>query len=80
MTACNPPKLLEYNADTPTSLLEAAVIQWYWLESEHPQADQFNSLWEAVVARWTALKAAHVLGSGHALHGLFRAGSLAKTT
>jgi len=27
----NPPKLLEYNADTPTSLLEAAVVQWYWL-------------------------------------------------
>ena len=25
------PKLLEYNADTPTSLLEAAVIQWTWL-------------------------------------------------
>lgn len=24
----HPPKLLEYNADTPTSLLEAAVIQW----------------------------------------------------
>ena len=23
----NPPKMLEYNADTPTSLLEAAVIQ-----------------------------------------------------
>jgi len=58
----NPPKMLEYNADTPTSLLEAAVIQWYWLESEHPKADQFNSLWEAVVARWTALKAARFLG------------------
>ena len=27
-----PPKLLEYNADTPTSLLEAAVVQWYWIE------------------------------------------------
>ena len=27
----HPPKLLEYNADTPTSLLEAAVIQWNWL-------------------------------------------------
>ena len=27
-----PPKLLEYNADTPTSLVEAAVIQWQWLE------------------------------------------------
>ena len=26
------PKLLEYNADTPTSLLEAAVIQWNWLK------------------------------------------------
>jgi len=24
------PKLLEYNADTPTALLEAAVIQWDW--------------------------------------------------
>src|SRR5689334_22582538 len=26
----HPPKLLEYNADTPTSLLEAGVIQWFW--------------------------------------------------
>ena len=25
------PKLLEYNADTPTSLVEAAIAQWYWL-------------------------------------------------
>ncbi len=58
-----PPKLLEYNADTPTSLLEAAVVQWYWLESEHPKTDQFNSLWEALVARWAALKAAGILGS-----------------
>ena len=31
-----PPKLLEYNADTPTSLLEAAVIQWSWLEDLSP--------------------------------------------
>ena len=56
--------MLEYNADTPTSLLEAAVIQWYWLQSERPDADQFNSLWEAVVARWTTLKAARFLGDG----------------
>ena len=27
-----PPKLLEYNADTPTALYEAAVVQWRWLE------------------------------------------------
>ena len=48
----SPPKLLEYNADTPTSLLEAAVAQWYWLEEKFPKADQFNSLHERLVDRW----------------------------
>ena len=33
-----PAKLLEYNADTPTSLLEAAVVQWYWLGHRTGQA------------------------------------------
>lgn len=46
------PKLLEYNADTPTSLLEAAVIQWDWLLDRHPECDQLNSLHEALIARW----------------------------
>ena len=46
------PKLLEYNADTPTSLLEAAVIQWYWLQDVYPHADQFNSLHERLIAKW----------------------------
>ncbi|HEY1742282.1 MAG TPA: glutathionylspermidine synthase family protein [Granulicella sp.] len=46
------PKLLEYNADTPTSLLEAAVIQWYWLQDVYPHADQFNSLHEKLIAKW----------------------------
>ena len=56
-----PPKLLEYNADTPTSLFEAAVLQWRWLEAliamgELPTgADQFNSLHEKLIARWAAL-------------------------
>ena len=27
-----PPKLLEYNADTPTALVEASVAQWHWLQ------------------------------------------------
>ncbi len=27
-----PVKLLEYNADTPTSLYESAYFQWLWLE------------------------------------------------
>jgi len=48
----SPPKLLEYNADTPTSLLEAAVIQWYWLQDVFPAADQFNSLHEKLIAKW----------------------------
>jgi glutathionylspermidine synthase len=46
------PKLLEYNADTPTSLLEAAVVQWHWLEDTASHLDQLNSLHEALVERW----------------------------
>jgi len=60
------PKLLEYNADTPTSLLEAAVVQWHWLEEvgsslprEHhflpigdKAPDQFNSIHERLIAKW----------------------------
>ena len=48
-------KLLEYNADTPTSLVEAAVAQWYWLEDRFPEADQFNSIHEHLVAKWKDL-------------------------
>ncbi len=51
----SPPKLLEYNADTPTSLLESAVCQWYWMEDVYPQYDQFNSLHERLVERWKDL-------------------------
>src|ERR1051325_6136334 len=32
----HPPKLLEYNADTPPSLLEAALGQWCWLQQVYP--------------------------------------------
>ena len=44
----NPPKLYEYNADTPTSLYETSIFQWVWLEPAMerglvPKAcDQFN--------------------------------------
>ena len=47
-----PPKLLEYNADTPTALIETAVAQWYWLEETHPGQDQFNSIHERLIAAW----------------------------
>jgi glutathionylspermidine synthase len=50
------PKLLEYNADTPTSLLEAAVIQWQWLEDAFPENDQLNSIHEALVDRWRIVR------------------------
>jgi glutathionylspermidine synthase len=51
----NPPKMLEYNADTPTSLLESAVCQWFWMRDKFPAADQFNSIHERLVDRWRQL-------------------------
>jgi len=56
-----PAKLLEYNADTPTSIFEAAVFQWTWLEQcieRHllpAGADQFNSLHERLIDAWKGL-------------------------
>jgi glutathionylspermidine synthase len=50
--ASGPPKMLEYNADTPTSLIEASVAQWYWLQEVKPGTDQFNSLHEKLIVRW----------------------------
>lgn len=63
-----PAKLLEYNADTPTSIFEAAVFQWTWLEQATARhiipagADQYNSIHERLIERW------RVLGAGRALH------------
>lgn len=45
----NVPKLLEFNADTPTSLFEAAIVQWNWKESVFQSNDQFNSIHENLV-------------------------------
>ncbi len=60
----NPPKLLEYNADTPTALVEAAVAQWYWLEEISKQSDQFNSIHEHLIAAWKQYKP-NVTGKVH---------------
>jgi len=63
-----PAKLLEYNADTPTSIFEAAVFQWTWLEQAierkitAPSADQFNSVHERLIDGWKKL------GLGRHLH------------
>jgi glutathionylspermidine synthase len=59
--AAGPAKLLEYNADTPTSLFESAVVQWQWLRdlvqrgALPSDSDQFNSLHEKLIARWRAV-------------------------
>jgi glutathionylspermidine synthase len=53
-----PAKLLEYNADTPTSIFEAAVFQWTWLEQAIERAiipktaDQYNSIHERLIEAW----------------------------
>lgn len=47
-----PPKLFEFNCDTPTSLVEAAVIQWDWKEAVFPVLDQYNGLHDALIAKW----------------------------
>lgn len=50
-----PPKMLEYNADTPTALLEAAVAQWDWLKELDDRGDQFNSIHEKLIDAWRAV-------------------------
>ena len=50
-----PPKLFEFNCDTPTSMLETAIVQWEWKEAVYPRLDQLNSLHEQLLARWQAL-------------------------
>ena len=56
-----PAKLLEYNADTPTSIYESGAYQWVWLEELIAKGalpagtDQFNSLHEKLEARFRTL-------------------------
>jgi glutathionylspermidine synthase len=48
-------KLLEYNADTPTALVETAV-QWHWVQDVYGAGgDQWNMVHEALVNRWKEL-------------------------
>ncbi len=57
-----PAKFYEYNADTPTSLYEAAIFQWVWLEQAMEQgivpqgSDQFNFIHEQLVEVFEGLK------------------------
>ncbi|MFH8745979.1 glutathionylspermidine synthase family protein [Streptomyces rimosus] len=67
-----PAKMLEYNADTPTSLVEAAGPQWFWMEERFPGADQWNSLHERLVEAWR--KQARLLPPGAPVHFAHSAG------
>jgi glutathionylspermidine synthase len=49
-------KMLEFNADTPTSLYEAGIVQWFWLQDFEKNSDQFNSVHEKLIAYWKYLK------------------------
>lgn len=74
------PKLLEYNADTPTALYEAAVFQWLWLEQMIErghlprQADQWNGIHEKLITAFGALglehRCLHLLHAGGAAEDL----------
>ncbi len=57
------PKLLEYNADTPTSLYEASIAQWVWLEEMFPHYDQFNSIHEKLLDAFYSVKRKMFIGS-----------------
>ncbi|WP_283138143.1 glutathionylspermidine synthase family protein [Rhizohabitans arisaemae] len=60
-----PAKLLEYNADTPTSLVESSIVQWYWLQDVYPGDDQWNSIHERLVDRWKGISGQLPTGPAH---------------
>jgi glutathionylspermidine synthase len=78
-----PAKLLEYNADTPTSIFEAAVFQWTWLEQaieRHiipKRADQFNSIHERLIDAWKKVGAGSHLHLAGTIENTEDAGTLA---
>lgn len=52
-----PVKLLEFNADTPTTLPETAVLQWLQLKANHMNEEaQMNFVYDALVENFKRLK------------------------
>lgn len=64
-----PAKMLEYNADTPTSLFESVSFQYDWLQDNiesgaiSAHADQFNSVYEGLVSLF-----GHLFKKGENIH------------
>jgi glutathionylspermidine synthase len=67
------PALLEFNADTPTSLLEASVIQWDWFkdvgdELSTGSVDQFNNIHERLLEAWKLARSQVPANNNATLH------------
>ncbi|MGL4398890.1 MAG: glutathionylspermidine synthase family protein [Luteolibacter sp.] len=68
-------KLYEYNADTPTTILEASLVQWVWLENAQKSGtlvglSQFNEIYEKMLEFWRHFKTQHSVKTVHfAYHG-----------
>ncbi|WP_019586686.1 glutathionylspermidine synthase family protein [Deinococcus apachensis] len=64
-------RLLEVNAQTPTSLIEAAVSQWHWLEDRlaagqlPPGTSQWNTIHEGLGEQWAHLARERGVTSAH---------------
>ena len=51
-----PIKLIEFNADTPTSLFETALLQWALLKhNDMDEAKQFNNVYDAIAENFKRL-------------------------
>ena len=77
---CSPPKLFEFNCDTPTSLLEAAVVQWQWKTEVFPNSGQYNDIHDLLVAKWRDLAPYLAPGPVHFAHAREASGEDAVTT
>ena len=66
-----PAKLLELNYDTPTSIYEASVFQWVWIEEMiasgtiPERSDQYNSIEETLLKTFFSMKDIGVEGDFH---------------
>lgn len=73
----SPAKMLEFNADTPTSLYESAVFQWQWLQDMvtsgqlSEDVDQFNSIHEKLVESFKKIKGSSGFKIGNPVKNMF---------
>lgn len=63
-----PAKMLEYNADTPTGLIEASLAQWFWLQDVFPHKDQWNGIHEALIEQWRRARNRSGMSMLHVAH------------